>query len=88
MEFKLSRFEISIKTSIAEVEIVENNNEDCTFSICSTLLNSTISTIDCGFSGLLSLSVTSTSSVLAFMTVRNISVIPSITATFILLSME
>ena len=27
-EFKLSKFEISTKTSTAEVDIVENNNED------------------------------------------------------------
>ena len=75
----LSILDISTSTSIAEVDIVENSNDDLIFVICSTLLRSTTVTVELGSSGFVSSSVIRTSSVLDFITVKNISVIPSIT---------
>ena len=75
----LSILDISTSTSIAEVDIVENSNDDFIFVICSTFLRSTTVTVELGSSGFVSSSVIRTSSVLDFITVKNISVIPSIT---------
>ena len=84
----LSVFEISTRTSIADVEIVENNNDDLIFWICSDLVNSIIIKFGSDCSSSSSSLCSNISSVLDLMTVRNISVIPSITSVATEVSME
>ena len=81
-------FEISTKTSIADVEIVENNTEDLIFWICSDFVSSITTTFGSDCSSSSSSFCSSISSVLDLMTVKNISVIPSITSVVIDESIE